>query len=64
MHTDVHLTLHALRAAELRAEAARSGPARAAARPPGRLRRRLGRLLVEVGLRLQQGPPVPAAPTA
>ncbi|MEV0780305.1 hypothetical protein [Streptomyces sp. NPDC050428] len=58
MHTDVHLQLHALRAADLRTEAARYRLARAAAPAPGGLRGRLGWLLVEVGLRLVHRRPV------
>lgn len=50
--SDVHLQLHALRATELRADAA-------AYRRPTRpwLRARLGWLLVELGLRLVNRPP-------
>ncbi|MFD3486928.1 hypothetical protein [Streptomyces sp. NPDC058665] len=64
MHSDVHLQLHALRAAELRTEADRFGPARAVTRTPGRLRGRLGWLLVEVGLRLVHSPRAHTARTA
>ncbi|MFE2037783.1 hypothetical protein ACFXBB_32030 [Streptomyces scopuliridis] len=51
-HSDVHLRLHALRAAELRHEAAafRLRPPRA------NLRTRLGWSLVELGLRLVNRP--------
>ncbi|MFI2350167.1 hypothetical protein ACH492_24565 [Streptomyces sp. NPDC019443] len=48
MHSDIHLQLHALRAAELRAEAARYR------RPRKNLRTQLGWTLVELGLRLVQ----------
>lgn len=53
--SDVHLHLHAIRAAELRAEAAahRHHPTRP------RARTRLGWLLVELGLRLLSRPPRP-----
>ncbi|WP_405619107.1 hypothetical protein OG292_30910 [Streptomyces sp. NBC_01511] len=61
MHTDVHLRLHDLRAAELRTEAARFRLARAGARPPGGLRGRLGWFLVGLGLRLVHRPPVRTA---
>lgn len=50
--------------AELRTEAARFGPVRAVTRTPGRLRGRLGWLLVEVGLRLVHSPRAHAARTA
>lgn len=49
MHADIHLTLHADRAAELRREA---GDFRL---PRTRLRTRIGWTMVEVGLRLAQG---------
>ncbi|MET4921507.1 hypothetical protein P3L51_03885 [Streptomyces sp. PSRA5] len=62
MHTDVHLQLHALRAAELRTEADRFRLSRAAARPPGRLRRLLGWFLVDLGLRLVHRPAVHRPP--
>jgi hypothetical protein len=49
MHPDLHLHLHALRAAELRQEAATG-------RPPRReLRTQLGWTLVTLGLRLVHG---------
>ncbi|GGY96947.1 hypothetical protein [Streptomyces nitrosporeus] len=60
MHHHVHLMLHTYRSAELLAEADRS---RALASPPG-LRGRMGWALVEIGLRLAQGRPVPAARAA
>ncbi|MEU8678406.1 hypothetical protein [Streptomyces sp. NPDC048560] len=50
MHPDVHALIHAGRAAELQAEAARL-------RPPSKdLRTRLGWTLVELGLRLVHAP--------
>ncbi|MET9552676.1 hypothetical protein [Streptomyces sp. NPDC006645] len=61
MHTDVHLQLHALRAAELRTEAAEFRLSRGAAPAPGGLRRRLGWFLVEVGLHLVRHRPVHVA---
>ncbi|QIP86283.1 hypothetical protein GLX30_22150 [Streptomyces sp. Tu 2975] len=56
MHTDIHLTLHELRAGELRAEAA--GHVRRE-----RLRVQLGRTLVELGLRLLDQPCGPVRTT-
>ncbi|MFE3603063.1 hypothetical protein [Streptomyces sp. NPDC059142] len=62
MHTDVHLTLHALRSAELRREAAgfRMATASRETTRPRRartdLRTRLGWSLVELGLRLVNRP--------
>jgi hypothetical protein len=50
MHADIHLTLHELRAEELRTEAARHVPRE-------RLRRQLGFAFVELGLRLLHGQP-------
>ncbi|MEV8335438.1 hypothetical protein [Streptomyces niveus] len=61
MHTDVHLQLHALRAAELRTEAAEFRLSRAGAPGPGRLRGLLGWFLVDLGLRLVHRPHVHAA---
>ncbi|MFE3252520.1 hypothetical protein [Streptomyces sp. NPDC059209] len=58
MHTDIHLRLHALRAADLRTEAARFRLSRAAVQPSGGLRGRLGWFLVGLGLRLVHRPPV------
>ncbi|MFC8079406.1 hypothetical protein ACFUN8_28190 [Streptomyces sp. NPDC057307] len=58
MHTDVHLRLHDLRAAELRTEADRFRLSRAGARTPGHLRRLLGWFLVDLGLRLVHRPRV------
>ncbi|MFF2190300.1 hypothetical protein [Streptomyces sp. NPDC058155] len=58
MHTDIHLRLHALRAADLRTEAARFRLSHAAAQPSGGLRGRLGWFLVGLGLRLVHRPPV------
>jgi hypothetical protein len=56
MHSDIHLQLHALRAAELRAETARYR------RPRKDLCTQLGWILVELGLRLvQRQPPARAA---
>lgn len=52
MHSDIHLTLHELRAGELRAAAAGQVP-----REP--LRVRLGRTLVELGLRMLDQPTGP-----
>lgn len=58
MHSDIHLQLHALRAAELRAESAGyRGPRRD-------LRTQLGWTLVELGLRLVQQQPARTARTA
>lgn len=61
MHSDIHLSLHRLRVAELR-ERARTRTLVRSAREPGprrrpALRARLGWGLVELGLRLVQ--PVP-----
>ncbi|MFJ6565867.1 hypothetical protein ACIQNU_00450 [Streptomyces sp. NPDC091292] len=53
MHSDIHLSLHELRAEELAAEAA-AYPLRAHHSSP--LRTRLGWTLVEVGLRLATTP--------
>lgn len=50
MHSDTHLLLHSLRAAELRRYATESGLASAA--PDTDLRTRLGWALVELGLRI------------
>ncbi|MEU0527720.1 hypothetical protein [Streptomyces niveus] len=64
MHTDIHLRLHALRAADLRTEAALFRLSRAAVRPTGGLRGlrgRLGWFLVGLGLRLVHRPPVRVA---
>ncbi|WP_093800642.1 hypothetical protein [Streptomyces sp. Wb2n-11] len=60
MHSDTHLRLHHQRAAELRARAA--GYARVPRPAPSHpLRARLGRTMVEPGLRLaQQSPARPA----
>ncbi|MFD0207800.1 hypothetical protein ACFVH9_01290 [Streptomyces hirsutus] len=55
MHIEIHLALHRIRVAELRAEADEHRLA-AAARRPQRLRTRLGWVLVEVGLRLAAAP--------
>lgn len=60
MHTDVHLQLHALRAADLRKEADRFRLCRPEPRSPGGLRGRLGWFLVGLGLRLVHRPPVRA----
>ncbi|MFD5033806.1 hypothetical protein ACFVWX_21025 [Streptomyces sp. NPDC058220] len=66
MHSDVHLQLHALRADELRREAAGRPDLHPAVRPAPRaglrtdyraaLRTRLGWTLVELGLRLVNRP--------
>ena len=61
MHTDIHLRLHALRAADLRTEAVRFRLSRAAVRPSVGLRGRLGWFLVGLGLRLVHRPPVRVA---
>ncbi|MFC9604452.1 hypothetical protein ACFTTN_13470 [Streptomyces niveus] len=61
MHTDIHLRLHALRAADLRTEAALFRLSRAAVQPSGGLRGRLGWFLVGLGLRLVHRPPVRVA---
>ncbi|MGW7284186.1 hypothetical protein ACWGH4_01600 [Streptomyces sp. NPDC054847] len=53
MHTDIHLTLHELRAGELRAAATGHVPRE-------RLRTRLGLALVEWGMRLLRQPPAQA----
>ncbi|WP_406508434.1 hypothetical protein [Streptomyces sp. NBC_00212] len=52
MHSDTHLVLHHLRAAELEAEARAALP-----REPRALRTQLGWILVELGLHLTQQPP-------
>ncbi|MFD5898386.1 MULTISPECIES: hypothetical protein [unclassified Streptomyces] len=57
LFSDVHLHLHSLRAAELRAEAA--AYRHRAVRREARARARLGWLLVELGLRLVNGPSRP-----
>ncbi|MFJ9635786.1 hypothetical protein [Streptomyces sp. NPDC101178] len=55
-HADIHLTLHADRAAELQHEA------REFRLPRVRLRTRIGWTMVEVGLRMaRSGPPTPRA---
>lgn len=64
MSADTHLQLHALRAAELRTEAAEFRLARTTPRTPGRLRGLLGWFLVDLGLRLVHRPPVRAARVA
>ncbi|MEV7872115.1 hypothetical protein AB0P17_39785 [Streptomyces sp. NPDC088124] len=56
MHADVHLTLHHLRAAELRREAAGPHRPRRQLRIRTNLRTRLGWSLVELGLRLVNRP--------
>ncbi|MGW1159639.1 hypothetical protein ACWD5Q_19945 [Streptomyces sp. NPDC002513] len=55
MHPETHLTLHRVRAAELRAEAEAYRLAASVRRPQG-LRIRVGWALVEVGLRLAAAP--------
>ncbi|WP_327323875.1 hypothetical protein OG735_16185 [Streptomyces sp. NBC_01210] len=55
MHSDIHLRLHDLRAAELRDRARTHRP------PREDLRTQLGWTLVELGLRLVQQQPAPAA---
>ncbi|CAL9541740.1 hypothetical protein [Streptomyces sp. enrichment culture] len=62
MHPDIHLVLHGMRAAELRAEAGGRRPPDVPRRP-GPLRTRVGWTLVEVGLRLAtvRGTAAPAA---
>jgi hypothetical protein len=55
MHADMHLQLHEARATELRREAAGRRP------PRPDLRTQLGRMFVELGLRLVQRPPARAA---
>ncbi|MFD9224399.1 hypothetical protein ACFWDI_31390 [Streptomyces sp. NPDC060064] len=55
MHSDIHLRLHDLRAAGLR------DTARAHRPPREDLRTQLGWTLVELGLRLVQQQPAPAA---
>ncbi|MFD4831237.1 hypothetical protein ACFWPV_15485 [Streptomyces uncialis] len=60
MRPEIHLALHHVRAAELRAEADAYRLA-AAARRPRDLRTRLGWVLVEVGLRLAAAPKAAAA---
>jgi hypothetical protein len=52
MHSDTHLLLHHLRAAELAAEVRTALP-----REPRALRAQLGWILVELGLRLTQQAP-------
>ncbi|MEU0371279.1 hypothetical protein ABZ070_13625 [Streptomyces sp. NPDC006283] len=67
MHSDIHLTLHDLRADELRTAAARTAAARTAAArtvPRERIRTRLGWALVEVGLRMVHQPTAPGTATA
>lgn len=64
MHADVHLQLHALRAADLRTEADRFRLSRPAPRTPGGPRDRLGWFLVGLGLRLVHRPPLRAPRTA
>ncbi|MEV7088714.1 hypothetical protein AB0O07_22985 [Streptomyces sp. NPDC093085] len=60
MHADIHFTLHTLRAAELRSEAAEFRPGSrqlpGPRRPRTALRVRLGWSLVELGLRLVNRP--------
>ncbi|MFJ7997257.1 hypothetical protein ACIQ7D_08920 [Streptomyces sp. NPDC096310] len=56
MHADIHLTLHTLRAAELRREAAASRGTTRPRRARTDLRTRLGWSLVELGLRLVNRP--------
>ncbi|MEV4682066.1 hypothetical protein [Streptomyces kurssanovii] len=53
MHSDIHLTLHEMRAGELRTAAAGQLPGES-------LRIQLGRALVEWGLRLLRQPSAPA----
>lgn len=60
MHSETHLQLHHVRAAELRAQADAHRLA-TEARRPGELRTRLGWTLVEVGLRLASAPKVAVA---
>lgn len=55
MHPDIHLQLHTFRSAELHHEAAAIRPVRKD------LKARLGWTLVELGLRLAQSRPAPAA---
>ncbi|MFI6053095.1 hypothetical protein ACIBCO_23815 [Streptomyces violascens] len=52
MHSDTHLLLHHLRAADLETEARTALP-----REPRALRTQLGWILVELGLRLTQQAP-------
>ncbi|MFF1272930.1 hypothetical protein ACFVZC_05905 [Streptomyces marokkonensis] len=59
MHPETRLALHHVRAADLRAEADAYRLAAAAGRPR-RLRTRLGRTLVDLGLRLATTPRTPA----
>ncbi|MDT0462408.1 hypothetical protein [Streptomyces gibsoniae] len=61
MHSEIHLALHRVRAAELQAQAHAHGRA-LGARPPRDLRVRLGWTLVEVGLRLVAPPRSVAVP--
>ncbi|MFD6281085.1 hypothetical protein ACFWFI_36835 [Streptomyces sp. NPDC060209] len=55
MHSDIHVLIHAYRAAELHHEAAAFRPAD---RPM--LRQRMGWTMIELGLRLAQPGPLPA----
>ncbi|MET9154255.1 hypothetical protein [Streptomyces griseoflavus] len=59
-HPEIHLALHRVRAAGLHAEADAYRLAASAGRPR-RLRARLGRTLVDVGLRLAAAAPGPTA---
>lgn len=63
MHTDLHLELHHLRAAELHREAAEYArlPRPTSHPPHTRLRTRLGWTMVEVGLHLLHQPPARSA---
>ncbi|MFI8302864.1 hypothetical protein ACIF80_05320 [Streptomyces sp. NPDC085927] len=58
MHTEIHLALHRIRAAELRteADAYRLAATARSVRHPRPFRARLGWTLVEVGLRLASAP--------
>ncbi|MET7703852.1 hypothetical protein [Streptomyces sp. NPDC005485] len=60
MHSETHLQLHHVRAAELHAQADAHRLA-TEARRPSELRTRLGWALVEVGLRLASAPTVAVA---
>ncbi|WP_434590233.1 hypothetical protein [Streptomyces sp. A5-4] len=62
MHPETQLRLHALRAAELRREAAEYALLPRAAQHP--IRTRLGWTMVELGLRLVHQPPLGAARAA
>ncbi|HET6857141.1 MAG TPA: hypothetical protein VFH94_08610 [Streptomyces sp.] len=62
MHTDTHLQLHALRAAELRREAAEFALLPRGAQHP--VRTRIGWTMVELGLRLVRQQPLSAARVA